>query len=78
MSARGKCSCISWYRIQARSLRYYKRDKFLIPDPENALLDELYFMAKKLRNIQLKDLIFKTIDKKISSSYQRVIIYPTP
>jgi len=45
-------------------MRYYKKDKISIATPENALLDELYFMAKKLRNIQLKDLIFKTIDRK--------------
>lgn len=43
---------------------FLKKDKFLIASPEKALLDELYFMAKKLRNIHLQDLNLKAIDRK--------------
>lgn len=42
---------------------FVKKDKFLIATPEKALLDELYFMAKKLRKIYLEDLDLKIIDK---------------
>jgi len=43
---------------------FLKKDKFLIASPEKAFLDELYFMAKKLRNIHLQDLNLKAIDRK--------------
>lgn len=43
---------------------FVKKEKFLIASPEKALLDELYFMAKKLRKIHLSDLDLKSIDKK--------------
>ena len=43
---------------------FVKKDRFLIATPEKALLDELYFMAKKLRRIHLADLDLKMIDKK--------------
>jgi len=60
-------------------MRHYKKDKFLITTPEKALLDELYFMAKKLRNIHLQDLNFKTIDRKklseLSKRYKFIPLY---
>jgi predicted transcriptional regulator of viral defense system len=43
---------------------FVKKDKFLIATPEKALLDELYFVAKKLRKIHFEDLDLKLIDKK--------------
>jgi len=43
---------------------FVKKDKFLIATPEKALLDELYFMAKKLRIIHVTDLNFEPVDKK--------------
>jgi len=43
---------------------FVKKDKFLIATPEKALLDEIYFIAKKLRKIHLEDLDLKIIDKK--------------
>ncbi|HEK86257.1 MAG: type IV toxin-antitoxin system AbiEi family antitoxin domain-containing protein [Candidatus Saccharicenans sp.] len=43
---------------------FVKKDKFLIATPEKALLDELYFMAKKLRKIHIKDLNLEAIDQK--------------
>lgn len=43
---------------------FVKKDKFLIATPEKALLDELYFVAKKIRRIHFKDLDLKMIDKK--------------
>lgn len=43
---------------------FVKKDNFLIATPEKALLDELYFMAKKLRKVHFEDLDLKTIDKK--------------
>lgn len=43
---------------------FVKKDKFLIATPEKALLDELYFMAKKLRKIHVQDLNLEMIDKK--------------
>lgn len=43
---------------------FVKKDKFLIATPEKALLDELYFMAKKLRKVHFEDLDLKSIDKK--------------
>lgn len=42
---------------------FIKKDKFLIATPEKALLDELYFMAKKIRKISLTDLDLNLIDK---------------
>jgi len=43
---------------------FIKKERFLIATPEKALLDELYFVAKKLREIQLSDLDLSLIDKK--------------
>lgn len=43
---------------------FVKKDKFLIATPEKALLDELYFMAKKLRNVHITDLNLEVIDRK--------------
>lgn len=43
---------------------FVKKEKFLIATPEKALLDELYFMAKKLRKIQIDDLDLNLINKK--------------
>lgn len=42
---------------------YVKKDKFLIATPEKAFLDELYFVAKKLRKIHFKDLDLKSINR---------------
>jgi len=50
---------------------FVKKDKFLIATPEKALLDELYFVAKKLRKIHFEDLDFKSIDKKKFKSLSR-------
>lgn len=44
---------------------FEKKDKFLIATPEKALLDQLYFISKKLRNLHLQDLNFKPINKKL-------------
>jgi predicted transcriptional regulator of viral defense system len=43
---------------------FIKKERFLIASPEKALLDELYFMAKKLRKIQITDLDLNLINKK--------------
>ncbi|MCM8778041.1 MAG: hypothetical protein NC905_07295 [Candidatus Omnitrophica bacterium] len=43
---------------------FIKKDNFLIATPEKALLDELYLVAKKLRNIHFEDLDLKQIDKR--------------
>jgi len=43
---------------------FEKKEKFLIATPEKALIDELYFMAKKLRRIHLEDLALNKINKK--------------
>jgi predicted transcriptional regulator of viral defense system len=43
---------------------FIKKDKFLIATPEKALLDELYFMAKKLRTVHIQELDLKIIDRK--------------
>jgi len=43
---------------------FVKKEKFLIASPEKALLDELYFMAKRLRKIHLSDLDLRPISKK--------------
>lgn len=42
---------------------FAKKDKFLIATPEKALLDELYFIAKKLRGVSLDDLDLTKINK---------------
>jgi len=42
---------------------FIKKDKFLLATPEKALLDELYFMAKKLRRIHIPDLNLEAIDR---------------
>ena len=53
---------------------FVKKDKFLVALPEKALLDELYFMAKKIRKISLTDLDLNLIDKnkfkKLSKKYK--------
>ncbi len=43
---------------------FIKKDKFLIATPEKALIDELYFVSKKLRKIHFDDLDLSIIDKK--------------
>lgn len=43
---------------------FAKRDNFLIATPEKALLDEVYFMAKKLRKIPLEELDLTKLNKK--------------
>ena len=43
---------------------FVKKDNFLIATPEKALIDELYFVAKKLRKIHIRDLDLKMITKK--------------
>jgi len=43
---------------------FVKKENFLIALPEKALLDELYFMAKKLRKIHFEDLDLQIISKK--------------
>ena len=43
---------------------FIKKDRFLIATPEKALLDELYFVAKKLRKIHFEYLDLKLIGKK--------------
>jgi len=42
---------------------FIRKDRFLIAAPEKALLDELYYMAKKLRQIHIQDLNLDGIDK---------------
>jgi predicted transcriptional regulator of viral defense system len=42
---------------------FTKKERFLIAMPEKALLDELYFMAKKLRRIHIQDLNLEGVDK---------------
>lgn len=56
---------------------FVKKDKFLIASPEKALLDELYFMAKKLRKIHTQDLNLKPVDKKkLGELYKRYKFIP--
>lgn len=43
---------------------FLKKDKFLIASPEKALIDMLYFMAKKLRSIPVEELDLSRINKK--------------
>lgn len=43
---------------------FEKRGKFLIATPEKALLDELYFISKKVRRIHLEDLNLNRINNK--------------
>ncbi len=45
-------------------ISYIKKDNFLIATPEKALLDQLYFVAKKLRKIHFEDLDLRIINKK--------------
>lgn len=42
---------------------FEKKDNFLIATPEKALLDELYFMSKKLRKVHFEDLDLSNINK---------------
>ena len=50
-----------------------EKNKFLIACPEKALIDELYFMSKKIRRVSLIDLDLKKINKnklkKMASQY---------
>ncbi len=43
---------------------FEKKDKFLIAEPEKALLDYLYFASKGLVNLDLDDFDLKTLNKK--------------
>lgn len=43
---------------------FIKKDNFLMASPEKALLDELYFLAKKLRTVHLEDLDLSPLNKK--------------
>lgn len=43
---------------------FLKKDRFLIASPEKALIDMLYFMAKKLRSIPMEELDLSKINKK--------------
>lgn len=43
---------------------FFKKNNFLIASPEKALIDELYFVAKKLRIISLEELDLTNINKK--------------
>lgn len=56
------------YEFSHLSSKYFfsfiKKDKFLMATPEKALLDELYFMAKKIRSVHFEDLDLKSIDKR--------------
>ena len=52
---------------------FIKKDRFLIAIPEKALLDELYFMAKKLRQIHVRDLNLEGIDRKKLLEFSRRI-----
>ncbi len=43
---------------------FEKKDKFIIAEPEKALLDYLYFASKGLTNLDFDDFDLKTINKK--------------
>lgn len=47
---------------------FIKKDNFLIASPEKALLDELYFMSKGLRKLDLKELELNKVNKNILKS----------
>lgn len=55
---------------------FIKRNNFLIASPEKALLDELYFAAKNLRKVDIKELDLSKIDKlrlkKMSQDYKLI------
>jgi len=55
---------------------FFKKNNFLIASPEKALIDELYFMARKLRIISLEELDLTNINKKylkdISKKYDYI------
>ncbi|TET14791.1 MAG: hypothetical protein E3J77_03840 [Actinobacteria bacterium] len=55
---------------------FLKKNNFLIASPEKALIDELYFMARKLRIISLEELDLTNINKKylkdISKKYDYI------
>lgn len=54
-----------------------RKENFLIAKPEKALLDELYYMAKKLRHIHIQDLNLDLIDqKKFEQFYQMYKFIP--
>jgi len=56
---------------------FTKKNKFLIATPEKALLDELYFMAKKTRKIQIEDLDLSIINiRKFKRMSQRFDFLP--
>lgn len=46
-----------------------KQEKFLIAQPEKALLDYLYFCSKGLRSFEQDDFDFKKIDKKTFKTF---------
>lgn len=50
---------------------FEKKDAFLIATPEKALLDELYFMSKKLRELHFEDLDLTKIDKNRFKNWSR-------
>lgn len=55
---------------------FFKKNNFLIASPEKALIDELYFIARKLRIISLEELDLTNINKKylkdISKKYDYI------
>jgi len=54
-----------------------KIDRFLIAHPEKALLDELYFVSKKLRKIHYQDLDLTEINKtKLKNFLQKYKFLP--
>lgn len=50
---------------------FEKKDKFLIASPEKALLDQLYFASKKLRNTHWEDLNLQQINKNLFKQWSR-------
>lgn len=60
------------YEYNHIGTRYFfgitKKDNFLIASPEKALLDELYFVSKGLRNLDLTELDLNKVNKNILKS----------
>ena len=54
---------------------FVKKDKFLVAEPEKALLDQLYFMSKKLRQVHVEDLDFTRIGRKKLKKHARKFNY---
>lgn len=50
---------------------FEKKDNFLIASPEKALLDQLYFASKKLRNTHWEDLNLRQINKNLFKQWSR-------